>query len=79
MPCRFPCPHPRGKFRGIWLGGSPGPHPRGKLRGIWSRPTAKGEVEGNLAGGGVPAPGVSARGACSRGDACWWGGGGDPP
>ena len=29
-------------------GGSPGPHPRGKLRGIWSRPTPKGEVEGDL-------------------------------
>ena len=35
MPCRFPGPHPGGKFRGIWPGGSPGPHPRGKLRGIW--------------------------------------------
>ena len=34
----------------------PGPHPRGKLRGIWSRPTPKGEVEGDLAGG-VPALG----------------------
>ena len=34
MPCRFPGPHPRGKFRGIWQGGS--------------RPTAKGEVEGDL-------------------------------
>ena len=49
MPCRFP-----------------GPHPRGKFRGIWSRPTAKEEVEGDLArgvcSGGVPAPG----GACSR-------------
>ena len=29
------------------LGGSvPGPHPRGKLRGIRSRPTPKGEIEG---------------------------------
>ena len=25
-----------------------GPHPRGKLRGVWSRPTSKGEVEGDL-------------------------------
>ena len=127
MPCRFPGPHPRGKFRGIWpggvsrpipkvevegdlvqvhtqggsLGGSgqgglqaytqdgswgdlvgdlvqahtqggswggsgPGPHPRGKLRGIWSRPTPKGEVEGDLAGGCV----------CSRG--CLIPGGSDP-
>ena len=61
MPCRFPGPHSRGKFKGIWLGGgspgphtkgklggSPGPHTRGKLRGIWSRPTAKGEVQGDL-------------------------------
>ena len=40
------------------LGGSgPGPQPRGKLRGIWSRPTPKGEVEGDLAKGDVPAPG----------------------
>ena len=52
MPCRFPGPKPRGRFRGIWPGGSPGQHPRGKLRGIWSRPTPKGEVEGDLAQGG---------------------------
>ena len=35
----------------MWRGageGSPGPHPRMKLRGIWSRPTPKGEVEGDL-------------------------------
>ena len=25
----------------------PGPHPRGKLRGIRSRPTPKGEIEGD--------------------------------
>ena len=57
----------------------PGPHPRGKLRGIWSRSTAKGEVEGDLAGGcpllgcllqenacsgGVPAPGGACFGGC---------------
>ena len=48
MPCRIPDPHLRGKFRGVWLGGSPGHHPRGKLKGIWSRPTAKGEIEGDL-------------------------------
>ena len=30
------------------LGGFPGPHPRGKMRGIWSRPTAKGEIKGDL-------------------------------
>ena len=57
MPCRFPGPHPRGKF----TGSGPGPQPRVKLRGIWSRQTAKGEVEGDLArgvcSGGVPALG----------------------
>ena len=34
------------------------PNPRGKLRGIWlgvSRPTTKGEVEGDLARGGLQA------------------------
>ena len=35
MPCRYPDPHPMGKFMGIWL------------RGV-SRFTPKGEVEGNL-------------------------------
>ena len=29
-------------------GGSAGPQPRGKLMGIWSKPTAKGEIEGDL-------------------------------
>ena len=60
MPCRFPGPHPRGKFRGIWLeglrahtqGGSWGiwsrPTPKGEVEGIWSRPKPKGEVEGDL-------------------------------
>ena len=48
--------------------GSPGPHPGGKLRGIWSRPTPKGEVEGDLARG------VSALGgACSTGCLLWEG------
>ena len=28
-------------------GSGPGPHPRGKLRGIRSRPTPKGEMEGD--------------------------------
>ena len=37
-----------GSLRGSGWGGSPGPHTRGKLRGIWSRPTAKGEVQGDL-------------------------------
>ena len=78
----------RGKFRGIWpgVGVSPGPHPRGKLRGIWSRPTPKGEVEGDLTRGyllqrvpalggvccrGMPAPvGLPALGGC--GDPPWW-------
>ena len=44
MPCRFPGPHPGGgKFRGIWPGGV-------------SRPTPKGEVEGDLSRGGSPSP-----------------------
>ena len=56
---------------------SPGPHLRGKWRRIWSRPTAKGEVEGDLVqahsqGGnwgesawGVPSPrGVPGPGGC---------------
>ena len=42
-PGGFPGPHPRGKLRGIWPGGSPGPHPGG------------GEVEGDLARGGLQA------------------------
>ena len=40
-----PGPQPRGKLRGE---SGPGPQPRWKLRGIWSRPTTKGEVEGDL-------------------------------
>ena len=32
---------------GNWGGSGPGPHPRGKLRGIRSRPTPKGEIEGD--------------------------------
>ena len=36
---------------GSWGGSGPGPQPRGKLRGIQSRPTAKGEVEGDQPGG----------------------------
>ena len=32
--------------RGVWPS-DPGPHPRGKLRGIRSRPTPKGEIEGD--------------------------------
>ena len=49
--------HTQGGSLGGSGGGYSGPHPRGKLRGIWSRPTPKGEVEGDLAKGGVPAPG----------------------
>ena len=69
MPCRFPGPHPGGKLRGIWPGGSPGPQPRGKLRGIWpegvSRPTTQGEVEGDLTWRGLQAHTQGA--ACSGG------------
>ena len=32
---------------GNWGGSGPGPHPRGKLRGIRSRPTPKGEIDGD--------------------------------
>ena len=59
MSCRFPGPHP---------------HPRWMFRGIWSRPTAKGEVEGDLAGGGCLLWGVSV-----AGDACSGGGFRRPP
>ena len=48
---------PRGCLLGgclLWEGvpapggwGPPGPHPRGKLRGIRSRPTPKGQIEGD--------------------------------
>ena len=48
---------------GSWGGSSPSPQPRGKLRGIWTRPTAKGEVEGDLPGGGCLLQG----GTCSGG------------
>ena len=52
-----PGPHPRGKLRGDqiqahtqggnWGGSDQGPHPRGKLMGIRSRPTPKGEIQGD--------------------------------
>ena len=51
-------PTHRGKLRGIWPGGSPDPHPRGELRGIWSGGSPgphPGEVEGDLASGGLQA------------------------
>ena len=65
MPCRFPGPHPGGKFRGIWPGlggGSPGPHPRGKLRGIWLGESPAPHPEGSAPGGG---------GVCSQGASAW--------
>ena len=41
-------PGPQAHTQGGNGGGSdPGPHPRGKLRGIRSRPTPKGEIEGD--------------------------------
>ena len=71
MPCRFPGPHPRGSLGpSSWGGGcgeSPGPQPRGKLRGIWSKPTPKGEVEGDLARGDACSGGACSGGVCSRG------------
>ena len=46
MPCRFPGPHPGGKFRGIWLGVQA--HTQGgKLRGI---------LKGESAPGGMCSP-----------------------
>ena len=73
IPCRFPGPHPSGKLRGIWPGGSPGPHPRGKLRGIRPRGGLQAHTQrGTCSGGGacsreVPAPGglLWGGGACS--------------
>ena len=56
MPCRCPGPHPGGKFRGIWPDG-----------GV-CRPTPKGEVEGDLAGG-----------CLLPGGCLLLGGSGDPP
>ena len=69
-PCGGACSlgggHPSPQPRGGSLGGSgPGPQPRAKLRGIWSKPTAKGEIEGDLVqahsqggswGSGAPLP-----------------------
>ena len=46
------------------------PGPIGKLRGIWCRPTLKGEVEGDLAGGCL-LWGCLLWGACSRGGLLW--------
>ena len=68
MPCRFPGPHPRGQFRGIWPGGGfPGPHPRGKLRRI---------LPGGSSGphpGGCLVKGVCSKGVPGPGGVCSWG------
>ena len=71
IPCRFPGPHTGGKFRGSGWGGLQG-HTQG---GSWggsgrgeggvSRPTPKGEVEGDMAKGGSLGPHQG--GVCSRG------------
>ena len=49
-----------------------GPQPSGKMRGIWSRPTPKGEVEGDLPGGCLVLGGclIWGGGAWSQGGAC---------
>ena len=64
MPCRFPGPHPGGKFRGIWPRGSPGPYPGGLLPGggvVCSRGVCLllgGSTPGVVVcSGGVPGPG----------------------
>ena len=68
MPCRFQSPHPGGKFRGIWLGGSPGPHPRGKLRGIWPGTGGlQAYTQGGSAPGWVCSWGSDPEGVCSQG------------
>ena len=54
MPCRFPGPHPRGKFRGIWSRPTAMEEVEGDL--------ARGVCSGGCLLQGVPAPG----GACSR-------------
>ena len=53
MPCRFPGPHPRGKFSGIWS--------RPTAEGDLVQAHSQGEVEGDLLWG-VPAPGGAALG-----------------
>ena len=69
MPCRFPGPHPRGKFRGIWPGGV-------------SRPIPKVEVEGDLVqvhtqGGSLGGSGQGGLQAYTQGGS--WGGSGPGP
>ena len=64
-----------GRGGGLWVS------QHALLKGIWFRPTAKGEVEGDLAGG-VPAPGGGGAACCggvpALGGACS-GVCGDPP
>ena len=68
MPCRFPGPHPRGKFRVI----RSRPTAKGEVEGDLVQAHTQGEVEGDLSGGvgGWPARGGGwpALGVC-----------GDPP
>ena len=46
MPCRFPGPQPRGKFRDLSSGEVSRPTLKMEVGGVRSRSTAKGEVEG---------------------------------
>ena len=69
MPCRFPGPHPGGKFRGIWPGGSPGPHQRGSWGGSGQEGSPglhpRGKLEGIWPGGSPgPHPGDLLLGGC---------------
>ena len=60
--------HSQGRsLGGLARGRSPGPHPRGKLKGIWSRPTPKGEVEGDLVQAPLPPDGY----CCGRYASYW--------
>ena len=57
MPCRFQGPHPRGKSRGICPGGGVSrPTPKGEVEGDQVQATAKGEVEEDQPRGGLPGP-----------------------
>ena len=49
MPCRFPGLHPRGKLRGIWLGGGLQAHTQGgPVEGDLVQAHSQGGVEGDL-------------------------------
>ena len=61
MPCRFPGPHPRGKFRGICQGGLQAHTQGGSLGGSGPGPQPKGQ--GGCSRGVVETPPVTATAA----------------